>query len=69
MKKEKKLLISIEKTKQGIHGDNWHLYENGEVIHEYDRHSYKGGYNLKDTYLANEIPERIKKEFIKKHKS
>jgi len=40
--------------------DNYTLYENGDVLHEYDKHRYPGGFNLERTIIANELKESVK---------
>lgn len=44
--------------------DDYTLYENGEVLHEYDRHRYSGGYNLKETLKADELKANIKERLL-----
>jgi hypothetical protein len=40
--------------------DDYTLYENGEVLHEFDKHRYPGGYNLKETLTADRLKIEIK---------
>lgn len=40
--------------------DDYTLYENGEILHEYDRHKYPSGYNLKSTLSVEQIDNEIK---------
>lgn len=44
--------------------DDYTLYEDGEILHEYDRHRYHGGYNLKDTLTANQLKVSIKERLL-----
>jgi hypothetical protein len=47
------------KMKDGL-DDDYTLFENGEILHEYDLHRYPGGYNLKETFHASQASEEIK---------
>lgn len=44
--------------------DDYTLYENGEILHEYDRHRYPGGYNLKRTLSVEQIDNEIKMRLV-----
>lgn len=40
--------------------DDFTLYDNGQILHEYDIHKYPGGYNLKRTLNIQDIDNEIK---------
>jgi hypothetical protein len=44
--------------------DNYTLFENGEVLHEYDKHKYPGGYNLEETLKASELKQNVKERLL-----
>lgn len=44
--------------------DNYTLFENGEVLHEYDRHRFPGGYNLEETLNASELKPSVKERLL-----
>lgn len=48
-------------TRKGL-DDDYTLFENGEILHEYDKSRYPGGYNLKKKLTVNEIDEVIKRK-------
>jgi uncharacterized protein YbcC (UPF0753/DUF2309 family) len=44
--------------------DNYTLYENGEVLHEYDKSRYPGGYLLEKTLSADDISDEVKRKLF-----
>lgn len=44
--------------------DDYTLFENGEVLHEYDKHKYPGGYNLQETINASELKHSVKERLL-----
>lgn len=58
-------VISISRRmKSGIFDDDYTLFENGEVLHEYDKHMYPGGHNLKETLSIDQLGVNIKKRLL-----
>ena len=45
--------------------DDYTLYDDGTVLHEYDKNSYPGGQNLKATLKAENLPQLIKERLYK----
>jgi hypothetical protein len=45
--------------------DDYTLFENGEILHEYDAHRYPGGYNLKRTLQPSELKQEVKERLLK----
>ena len=60
----KKVIVISHKMKRGILDDDYTLYDNGEVLHEYDKHTYPSGYNLKETFRAEELSESVKNRLL-----
>lgn len=44
--------------------DDYTLYEDGTVLHEYDKHRYPVGYNLKETFQAKNIKDSAKERLL-----
>lgn len=51
-------------TKSGMLDDDYTLYKNGEVLHEYDRHNSPGGFNLRETLTIGQLDESVKKRLL-----
>lgn len=64
---EKKTLV-YSPNMIGDLDDDYTLYDNGEVLHFYDRNRYPGGYNLKETLKASELKVSIKERLLKASK-
>ncbi|MBF6656689.1 hypothetical protein C3B48_13780 [Flavobacterium columnare] len=45
--------------------DDYTLFENGEILHEYDAHRYPRGYNLKRTLQPSELKQEVKERLLK----
>lgn len=60
----KKRIVFSPRTKGGTLDDDYSLYDNGEVVHEYDKHIYPGGYNLKDTLSVDDLSSGIKERLL-----
>lgn len=60
---DKKVLAYSPKMKGDL-DDDYTLYENGEVLHEFDKHRYPGGYNLKETLTADRLKIEIKERLL-----
>jgi len=52
--------IAVSNKMKGELDDDYTLYENGEVLHEYDKSRYPGGYNLKKTLSTDELSDDVK---------
>lgn len=59
-----KRVIAYSPKMKGDLDDDYTLYEDGEVLHEYDRHRYPGGYNLKETLRADELKDSVKERLL-----
>lgn len=67
-----KKIIAVSNSMKGGLDDDYTLYDNGEVLHEYDRHIYPNGLNLQETLsvsdLSLEVKERLLSEAPKENK-
>jgi len=60
----KKIIAISHRLKNGVLDDNYTFYDSGEILHEYDKHIYPGGYNLSETLSADEINYEIKERLL-----
>lgn len=60
-----KKAISISSEMKGMLDDDYTLYDDGTVLHEYDKHTYPGGQNLKETLKAEDLSQSIKERLYK----
>lgn len=58
--KEPKLIAYSPGTKKGNLDDDYSLFDNGVITHDYDAHTYPGGYNLKRKLSIDDIDDSIK---------
>lgn len=56
----KKIISVSRKTKGGVLDDDYTLYDDGTVLHEYDRHSYPGGQDIKENLTVDNLSEPVK---------
>lgn len=61
---ENRILSHSSQMKKNNLDDDYTLYENGEILHEYDAHAYPGGQNKTRTITANDLPESVKKRLF-----
>ena len=52
--------IAVSHKMKGELDDDYTLYENGEVLHEYDKNRYPGVYYLKETLSADKLSDDVK---------
>lgn len=57
-------IIAISRKMNGDLDDNYTLYEDGTVLHEYDKNRYPGGYNLKNTLQGKDIKVSAKDRLL-----
>ena len=55
-----KKVISVSKEMKGTFDDDYTLYDDGTVLHEYDKHTYPGGHNLKANLKVEDLSQSIK---------
>lgn len=66
---KKRIIAYSRNTKKGILDNDYTLFDNGEVLHEYDKSQYPGQYNLSETVPIDNISESVKSDFLKSAKS
>lgn len=44
--------------------DDYTLYDNGEILHHYDRYNYPNGLNLEETLSASELSSETKERLL-----
>jgi hypothetical protein len=59
-----KKAISISHGMNGILDDDYTLYNDGTVVHEYDKHIYPNGQNRKDTLTVDDLSDKIKQRLF-----
>ena len=57
-------VIAVSHKMKGDLDDDYTLYENGEVLHEYDQNRYPGGYNLTATLRAEQLKDSVKERLL-----
>ncbi len=61
----KKNIIAVShRIKGGMLDDDYTLFNNGEILHEYDKHTYPGGYNLSEKLSADQISNEVKERLL-----
>lgn len=55
-----KKVISVSHKMKGVLDDDYTLYDDGTVLHEYDKHTYPGGQNLKDSLKVDDLSPSIR---------
>lgn len=58
-------IIAYSPKLNGDLDDDYTLYEDGTVLHEYDKHRFPGGYNLKRKLEAKDIKDSAKDRLLK----
>jgi len=60
---EKNIIAISNSCRNGL-DDNYTLYEDGEVLHEFDRHIYPGGSDLSETVQGSELKPEVKQRLL-----
>ena len=60
----KKTISVSHKMKGGVLDDDYTLYDNGTILHEYDKHSYPGGQNLKESLTVADLSDEVKQRLL-----
>ena len=50
--------------KKGVLDDDYTLYEDGTVLHFYDKHTYPGGQNIEDILNGHDLSDKVKKRLL-----
>ncbi|WP_439483980.1 hypothetical protein [Cyclobacterium plantarum] len=61
---EKKAISISHKMKGSVLDDDYTLYADGTILHEYDKNIYPGGYNLKKYLTINDISDEVKQRLL-----
>jgi hypothetical protein len=56
----KKIISMFHSMKGGVLDNDYTLFEDGTVLHEYDRHAYPGGQDIKETMTVDDLSDSIK---------
>jgi hypothetical protein len=56
-----KKTISVSHKMNGILDDDYTLYDDGSVLHFYDKHTYPGGQNINDNLTVDDLSTKVKK--------
>jgi hypothetical protein len=57
-------IVATSTNMRGQLDDDYTLFESGKVLHEYDRHTYPGGQNLKAEMLAKDLSDEVKQRLF-----
>ncbi len=60
----KKIIAVSHSMKGGVLDDDYTLYDNGEILHEYDKSIYPGGSNLSETLSVDELSLNVKERLL-----
>ena len=55
-----KKVISVSYGIKGLLDDDYTLYEDGTVLHEYDKNIYPGGQNFKVELTVDQLSDKVK---------
>ncbi|WP_129041480.1 hypothetical protein [Chryseobacterium sp. CH21] len=61
---EKRIISQSHQMKNEL-DDDYTLFDDGTVLHEYDHSKYPGQYNLKETLNALDLKDEIKQRLIR----
>lgn len=56
-----KKTISVSHKMNGILDDDYTLFDDGSVLHFYDKHTYPGGQNIEENLTVDDLSLKIKK--------
>lgn len=59
-----KKIISVSHKMKGVLDDDYTLYEDGTVLHFYDKHTHPGGLNIKEILTADNLSKEIKQRLL-----
>jgi len=61
---DKKAISTSHKMKGGVLDDDYTLYDDGTILHEYDKHTYPGGQNLKESLTVADLSDELKQRLL-----
>lgn len=53
-------IVAVSHKMKGMLDDKYTLFESGKILHEYDKHTYPGGQNLKTELTTSQINDEVK---------
>jgi hypothetical protein len=56
--------ISISYKMKGVLDDDYTLYADGTILHEYDKNIYPGGQNAKENLTVNDLSYSVKQRLL-----
>jgi hypothetical protein len=56
--------ISVSHKMKGMLDDDYTLFESGKVLHEFDKHTYPGGQNLKEELNSSQLNDEVKNRLL-----
>lgn len=59
-----KKAIAISHKMKGMLDDDFTLYDDGTILHEYDKHTYPGGQNLKENLTVADLSAKVKQRLL-----
>lgn len=61
---DKKAISVSHSMKGGMLDDDYTLFDDGTVLHEYDRNIYPNGLNLKEELTVDELSDKVKQKLL-----
>lgn len=61
---EKKAISVSHKMKGSVLDDDYTLYDDGTILHEYDKHTYPGGQNIKESLTVSDLTDEVKQRLL-----
>lgn len=56
--------LSASHQMKGMLDDDYTLFESGKILHEFDKHTFPGGQNLKEELNSSQINDEVKSRLI-----
>jgi len=61
---ENRIIAHSSQMKKNFLDDDYTLFENGEILHEYDAHAYPGGQNKTRRLAAGDLTQSVKNRLL-----
>lgn len=61
---DKKAISVSHKMKGGVLDDDYTLYDDGTILHEYDNKTYPSGQNLKESLTVADLLDEVKQRLL-----
>ena len=56
--------VSVSHKMKGILDDHYTLFASGKILHEFDKHTYPGGQNLKEELNSSQLSDEVKNHLL-----